>query len=149
MTAVSVKDLEAAISSQQELVERQGDVVRSLKAEVKEGKVLKHDVDAAIEKLKELKIALDGKLKEFQVRWRLWRAGRGCGGGRRGAGRSRGRIRGEGKSRRCLPGGVSAGRCLCRAVSLPGGVSTGRYLYRAMSLPALEPSGRLGARLAC
>lgn len=74
MTAENVKDLETAISAQQELVERQGDVVRSLKAEVKEGKVLEHEVDAAIAKLKDLKIELDGKLKEFQVRWRLWRA---------------------------------------------------------------------------
>ena len=91
MTAVDVKGLEAAISAQQELVERQGDVVRSLKAEVKEGKVLKHEVDAAIEKLKGLKIELDGKLKEFQVR--ETRSGRGgrYGGVRRGAGGCRGR----------------------------------------------------------
>ena len=91
MTAVDVKGLEAAISAQQELVERQGDVVRSLKAEVKEGKVLKHEVDAAIEKLKGLKLELDGKLKEFQVReTRCGRGGR-YGGVRRGAGGCRGR----------------------------------------------------------
>ena len=112
MTAVSVKDLEAAISSQQELVERQGDVVRSLKAEVKEGKVLKHEVDAAIEKLKVLKIELDGKLKEFQVRVWSWQAGRGIRRWKARCGPPRVRIRGDrvaGGDGGLLP--VSAGLC--------------------------------------
>lgn len=42
---VDVHQLEQAIAAQTALVEKQGDVVRSLKAEVKEGKVLKHEVD--------------------------------------------------------------------------------------------------------
>lgn len=76
MTGDSAHDLEAAIAAQQELVDRQGDVVRSLKAEVKEGKVLKHEVDAAIEKLKGLKVELGEKLKAFQVCTILYRARR-------------------------------------------------------------------------
>jgi len=68
MADVNVRELEAAIAAQQALVDRQGDTVRSLKAEVKQGKVLQHEVNEAIEKLKDLKLDLDAKLKEFQVR---------------------------------------------------------------------------------
>ena len=46
--------MDAAIAAQQALVDRQGDTVRSLKAEVKQGKVLAHEVNEAIEKLKDL-----------------------------------------------------------------------------------------------
>jgi hypothetical protein len=68
MADVNVRELEAAIAAQQALVDRQGDTVRSLKAEVKQGKVLAHEVNEAIEKLKDLKLDLDAKFKEFQVR---------------------------------------------------------------------------------
>lgn len=58
--------LEQEITTLQEAAAKQGDVVRSLKAAAKDGKAEKADVDAAIQKLQELKVALDGKQKEFE-----------------------------------------------------------------------------------
>ncbi|KAI8468120.1 MAG: hypothetical protein J3K34DRAFT_428181 [Monoraphidium minutum] len=58
--------MEDAITQLQEAAAKQGDVVRSLKAQAKEGKADKGDVDAAIQKLQELKVQLDGKQKEYE-----------------------------------------------------------------------------------
>ncbi|KAG2487478.1 hypothetical protein HYH03_013900 [Edaphochlamys debaryana] len=59
-------DLEKQIQDAQEAVTKQGDTVRSLKASLKDGKAEKAEVDAAISKLAELKIALDEKQKEYE-----------------------------------------------------------------------------------
>ena len=59
-------NMEGAIQEAQAAVTKQGDTVRSLKASLKEGKADKALVDAAIAKLAELKIALEGVQKEFE-----------------------------------------------------------------------------------
>ncbi|KAG2429717.1 hypothetical protein HYH02_013974 [Chlamydomonas schloesseri] len=59
-------ELEQQIAAAQEAVTKQGDTVRSLKASAKEGKAEKSEVDAAIQKLAELKLALESKQKEFE-----------------------------------------------------------------------------------
>eukprot|EP00887_Chlorella_sp_A99_P002628 scaffold6.g2628.t1 len=66
MSSPSVEELEATFHAAQETVARQGDVVRSLKAEQKDGKVDRTAVDAAIEELKNLKISLEKKQKAFE-----------------------------------------------------------------------------------
>ncbi|GLC40466.1 hypothetical protein PLESTB_001261900 [Pleodorina starrii] len=58
--------LEKEIQDAQEAVTKQGDTVRSLKASLKDGKAEKAAVDAAIQKLAELKLALEAKQKEFE-----------------------------------------------------------------------------------
>lgn len=77
------EELEKVVAAMQEAVTKQGDTVRSLKASLKEGKTEKVEfqlrrllyrnvqnqriaqasVDAAIAKLQELKVELDGKQK--------------------------------------------------------------------------------------
>lgn len=59
-------DLQQAIEAAQEAVTKQGDTVRSLKAELKDGKVEKGAVDAAIQKLQQMKLDLDTKTKDFE-----------------------------------------------------------------------------------
>uniref|UniRef100_A0A061R117 Glycine--tRNA ligase n=1 Tax=Tetraselmis sp. GSL018 TaxID=582737 RepID=A0A061R117_9CHLO len=59
--------LQAQIDAAQAEVSKQGEVVRSLKAGVKTGSADKAEVDAAIEKLKELKLVLEEKQQAFQA----------------------------------------------------------------------------------
>ncbi|CAG9467587.1 unnamed protein product [Pedinophyceae sp. YPF-701] len=59
--------LEAAIAKAQEAVTAQGDTVRTLKAQLKTGDVQKAEVDAAIAKLKELKLELDKANQDFEA----------------------------------------------------------------------------------
>lgn len=59
--------LEADIQTAQDAVSKQGDVVRALKSDLKDGKAEKAAVDAAIQKLSELKIVLDTKQKEYEA----------------------------------------------------------------------------------
>mmetsp|Transcript_100 Transcript_100/g.218 ORF Transcript_100/g.218 Transcript_100/m.218 type:complete len:686 (-) Transcript_100:225-2282(-) len=53
------------IAKAQAAVTKQGDTVRSLKAELKEGKVEKSAVDAAIKQLQQLKLDLEAVTKEY------------------------------------------------------------------------------------
>ncbi|KAL4457919.1 hypothetical protein ABPG75_012784 [Micractinium tetrahymenae] len=58
--------LETEFHAAQEAVTRQGDVVRSLKAAVKDGKAEKSAVDEAIEKLKDVKLDMERKKKAYE-----------------------------------------------------------------------------------
>ncbi|EFN58464.1 hypothetical protein CHLNCDRAFT_34068 [Chlorella variabilis] len=58
--------LETAFLQAQETVGRQGDIVRSLKAQLKDGKVERSAVDEAIEMLKQVKIDLERKQKALE-----------------------------------------------------------------------------------
>jgi len=60
------EQLEKEIVLQQEAVTKQGDVVRSLKASLKDGKIERSEVDAAIAQLNGLKVSLDAKQKEYE-----------------------------------------------------------------------------------
>lgn len=62
MTAIT----EEAISVAQAAVAQQGDIVRSLKAQRKDGEVQQSDVDEAIERLQALKLELTEKQKEYE-----------------------------------------------------------------------------------
>ncbi|KAL6768360.1 TSG1 [Auxenochlorella protothecoides x Auxenochlorella symbiontica] len=59
-------ELEAALQEAIESVARQGDIVRSLKADAKDGKADKAAVDAAIEALKQLKVVQEQKQKAYE-----------------------------------------------------------------------------------
>lgn len=61
----TARALEEAVIQAQEAVARQGDIVRGLKAEMKDGRVVRSTVDAAIEELKNLKMDLEEKMKEY------------------------------------------------------------------------------------
>ncbi|KAG7670107.1 putative Glycine--tRNA ligase, mitochondrial 1 [Nannochloris sp. 'desiccata'] len=62
---VDVDKLEADVAQAHEAVARQGDVVRGLKAEMKDGRAVRAAVDEAIEMLKQVKLDLDSKLKAY------------------------------------------------------------------------------------
>mmetsp|Transcript_6700 Transcript_6700/g.18764 ORF Transcript_6700/g.18764 Transcript_6700/m.18764 type:complete len:690 (+) Transcript_6700:167-2236(+) len=59
-------DLQAEVDAAQAAVTKQGDVVRSLKAAVKNGQADKAAVEAAIEELKNVRISLEQKQADFQ-----------------------------------------------------------------------------------
>ncbi|KAI7843806.1 hypothetical protein COHA_002704 [Chlorella ohadii] len=63
---IDPKVLEDEFHAAQEAVARQGDVVRSLKAQAKEGHVERSAVDEAIEMLKQVKIDMERKQKAYE-----------------------------------------------------------------------------------
>ena len=63
----TARALEEAVIKAQEAVARQGDIVRGLKAEMKDGRVVRSAVDGAIAELKNLKVDLEEKMKEYST----------------------------------------------------------------------------------
>lgn len=63
---MSAEALEKAVEEAQAAVAKQGDTVRSLKAELKEGKIEKTTVDAAIASLKNMRLELESKQQELE-----------------------------------------------------------------------------------
>ncbi|KAJ9512986.1 hypothetical protein QJQ45_029195 [Haematococcus lacustris] len=63
----SPEELKQAVIDTHAAIAKQGDTVRSLKADLKDGKVDRAAVDAAISKLQELKVTLETKTKEYEA----------------------------------------------------------------------------------
>lgn len=63
----TARALDEAVIKAQEAVARQGDIVRGLKAEMKDGRVVRSTVDEAIEELKKLKVDLEERMKEYST----------------------------------------------------------------------------------